>query len=94
MQTVKIYTTGSCPYCIQAKQLLKERGIAVLNAAPYSGGVLAKGSAPHKRYVYQEASTETLEPERFRNLEVGANGAAGASFTVAGAKMASGVENR
>ena len=30
MQTVKIYTTGSCPYCIQAKQLLKERGVAVL----------------------------------------------------------------
>lgn len=26
MQTVKIYATGSCPYCIQAKQLLKERG--------------------------------------------------------------------
>ena len=31
MQTVKIYTTGSCPYCIQAKQLLKERGVAVLD---------------------------------------------------------------
>ena len=30
MQTVKIYTTGSCPYCIQAKQLLKERGVATL----------------------------------------------------------------
>jgi glutaredoxin 3 len=27
MQTVKIYATGSCPYCIQAKQLLKERGV-------------------------------------------------------------------
>ena len=27
MQAVKIYTTGSCPYCIQAKQLLKERGV-------------------------------------------------------------------
>ncbi|RZJ22792.1 MAG: glutaredoxin 3 [Haliea sp.] len=26
MQTVKIYTTGTCPYCIQAKQLLKARG--------------------------------------------------------------------
>ena len=38
------------------------RGIAVLNAAPYSGGVFAKGSASHKRYVYQEASAETLEP--------------------------------
>ena len=31
MQTVKIYTTGSCPYCIQAKQLLKQRGVAELN---------------------------------------------------------------
>lgn len=31
MQTVKIYTTGSCPYCIHAKQLLKERGVAVLD---------------------------------------------------------------
>jgi D-threo-aldose 1-dehydrogenase len=39
-----------------------ERGIAVLNAAPYAGGVLAKGSASHARYVYQEASAEMLEP--------------------------------
>jgi glutaredoxin 3 len=31
MQPVKIYTTGSCPYCIQAKQLLKERGVTELN---------------------------------------------------------------
>ena len=31
MQSVRIYTTGSCPYCIQAKQLLKERGVAVLD---------------------------------------------------------------
>lgn len=31
MQVVKIYTTGSCPYCIQAKQLLKERGVTQLN---------------------------------------------------------------
>jgi D-threo-aldose 1-dehydrogenase len=40
----------------------RKRGIAVLNAAPYSGGVLAKGTASHKRYVYQEASPEMLEP--------------------------------
>ena len=26
MQTVKIYTTGTCPYCISAKQLLNSRG--------------------------------------------------------------------
>ena len=40
----------------------RERGIAILNAAPYNGGVLAKGSAAHKRYVYQEASPKMLEP--------------------------------
>ena len=38
------------------------RGMAVLNAAPYAGGVLAKGSAQHKRYVYQQATAETLAP--------------------------------
>lgn len=31
MQTVKIYTTGTCPYCIQAKQLLKSRGVVELD---------------------------------------------------------------
>lgn len=27
MQKVTIYTTAYCPYCIRAKQLLKERGV-------------------------------------------------------------------
>ena len=31
MQTVKIYSTGSCPYCIQAKQLLQLRGVTELD---------------------------------------------------------------
>ncbi len=31
MQTVKIYTTGTCPYCIHAKQLLAQRGVTELN---------------------------------------------------------------
>jgi glutaredoxin 3 len=31
MQTVKIYTTGSCPYCVQAKALLKQRGVTELH---------------------------------------------------------------
>ncbi len=30
MQTVKIYTTGTCPYCIQAKKLLAARGVTQL----------------------------------------------------------------
>lgn len=31
MQTVKIYTTATCPYCNHAKQLLKARGVTELN---------------------------------------------------------------
>lgn len=31
MQTVKIYTTGSCPYCTQAKHLLAQRGVSELH---------------------------------------------------------------
>jgi len=44
--------------------LATRRGIAVLNAAPYAGGVMAKGSESFPRYVYQEASTHTLDPIR------------------------------
>lgn len=40
------------------------KGIAVLNAAPYSSGVLAKGAKSYPRYVYQEATDEMLEPVR------------------------------
>ena len=41
-----------------------DKGIAILNAAPYAGGVLAKGSAEMPRITYQEASSEELEPVR------------------------------
>lgn len=41
-----------------------KQGIAVLNAAPYSGGILAKGLTAHPRYVYQDASAAMLEPIR------------------------------
>jgi len=40
------------------------RGVAVMNAAPYAGGVFAKGSVEHPRYVYQEADEKTLDPIR------------------------------
>jgi D-threo-aldose 1-dehydrogenase len=42
----------------------QSKGIAVLNAAPYAGGVLAKGSNEYPRYVYQEASAAALDPVR------------------------------
>lgn len=44
--------------------LAVKKGIAVLNAAPYAAGVLAKGSSTYKRYVYQEASNDVLDPIR------------------------------
>jgi D-threo-aldose 1-dehydrogenase len=40
------------------------RGIAILNAAPFAGGVLAKGSAEMPRVTYQEADDEALAPVR------------------------------
>lgn len=40
------------------------QGMAVLNAAPYAGGVLAKGSAEMPRVTYQEASDDALAPVR------------------------------
>ena len=42
----------------------RSKGMAVLNAAPYAGGVLAKGSGNYRRYVYQEASEASLDPIR------------------------------
>ena len=44
--------------------LARAKGIAILNAAPYCGGVLAKGTATHQRYVYQDATEPMLEPIR------------------------------
>ena len=31
MQAVKMYTTGSCPYCIRAKQILKAQGVDTID---------------------------------------------------------------
>ena len=41
-----------------------ENRIAVLNAAPYAGGVLAKGSAVMPQITYQKADAAALEPVR------------------------------
>ena len=41
-----------------------ERGIAILNAAPYASGVLAKGSDVMPRIAYQPATLDALEPVR------------------------------
>ncbi|MGN6030989.1 MAG: aldo/keto reductase [Thermomicrobiales bacterium] len=44
--------------------LAKERGLAVMNAAPYGSGILAKGPAAYPRYAYQQAPDEMVERTR------------------------------
>ena len=44
-----------------------EMGIALLNAAPYGSGILAKGPDVYARYAYQEASAEMVE--RVRDMQ-------------------------
>ncbi len=40
--------------------LAHARGLAVLNAAPYGSGVLAKGPDAYPRYAYQQADEDTI----------------------------------
>ena len=41
-----------------------ERGVAVLNAAPYGSGMLAKGPDTYPRYAYQQASEKMIDRVR------------------------------
>ena len=42
-------------------EFAKEKGISVLNAAPYASGVLAKGSTAYPQYVYMPLDDSILE---------------------------------
>jgi D-threo-aldose 1-dehydrogenase len=41
--------------------MASQRGVAVLNAAPYGSGLLAKGPAAYPRYAYTAAPADLLE---------------------------------
>ena len=45
-------------------EVAAERGVALLNAAPYGSGILAKGPDAYARYAYQEAPQEMVERAR------------------------------
>jgi D-threo-aldose 1-dehydrogenase len=47
--------------------LAAARGLAVLNAAPYGSGMLAKGPAAYPRYLYRQAAPALVE--RARQME-------------------------
>jgi len=42
----------------------QERNVAVVNAAPYGSGMLAKGPDAYARYAYQEAPSQLIERTR------------------------------
>src|SRR5262249_41244281 len=44
--------------------LAARRGLAVVNAAPYGSGMLAKGPDAYARYAYQDAPAEKVERAR------------------------------
>ena len=44
--------------------LAARRGLAVINAAPYGSGILAKGPDAYARYAYQDASADLVERAR------------------------------
>jgi len=58
MQTVKIYTTGTCPYCIQAKRLLQERGVTALDEVRVD-------LLPGERQKMREITGRTSVPQIF-----------------------------
>lgn len=45
-------------------ELAAQRGLAVLNAAPYGSGMLAKGPDAYARYAYQDAPPELIDVVR------------------------------
>jgi D-threo-aldose 1-dehydrogenase len=73
--------------------LAMRRNITILNAAPYAGGVLAKGSVHQPRVAYQLASAEMLKPiERIEEICARhgiAPGAAALQFSMRDPRVAS-----
>jgi D-threo-aldose 1-dehydrogenase len=74
-------------------QLGTARGMAVINAAPYGGGILARGPDAVPRYAYRDADATTLERARRMQGICGEYGvplaAAALQFSMRDARLAS-----
>jgi glutaredoxin 3 len=58
MQTVKIYTTATCPYCTRAKQILKANGVDQLDE-------IRVDEAPEQRVKMMEITGRRTVPQIF-----------------------------
>jgi len=58
MQPVKIYLTATCPYCIRAKALLKQRGVQSINE-------IRVDLEPQQRVAMMELTGKRTVPQIF-----------------------------
>ncbi|OOG58621.1 glutaredoxin 3 [Polaromonas sp. C04] len=58
MQSVKMYTTAVCPYCIRAKQILKSRGVAQIEE-------IRVDQDPEQRRVMMDITGRRTVPQIF-----------------------------
>ncbi len=58
MQTVKMYTTAVCPYCIRAKQILKSKGVEQIEE-------IRIDSDPQARATMMETTRRRTVPQIF-----------------------------
>ena len=58
MQSVTMYTTAVCPYCIRAKQILKARGVDTINE-------IRVDSQPQERMKMMEITGRRTVPQIF-----------------------------
>lgn len=58
MQPVKMYATGTCPYCIRAKQILKSKGVEQIEE-------IRVDLDPSKRAVMTEITGQRTVPQIF-----------------------------
>ncbi len=58
MQTVTMYTTAVCPYCIRAKQLLKARGVDAIQE-------IRVDTQPQERMKMMELTGRRTVPQIF-----------------------------
>ncbi|QDL36698.1 glutaredoxin 3 [Rhodoferax sediminis] len=58
MQSVKMYTTAVCPYCIRAKQILKSRGVAQIEE-------IRVDQDPEQRKVMMDTTGRRTVPQIF-----------------------------
>lgn len=58
MQTVKMYTTAVCPYCIRAKQVLKARGVEQIEEVRVD-------TDPQARMTMMEVTGQRTVPQIF-----------------------------